>query len=556
MSAQLSQKGKCMSGPARVQLRAPDMQHAISILRVSTKKQLTGGDGIENQRRGNNEYIGRKRYRLLDEFVIAETADDKERVDFEGVINEIITRKKEIDVVVFWKVDRLSRGGVGNYYALKAFLAKHGVRIEFATEQIDATPAGELMESMLAATARFENRIRVDRTIGVEKILTKEGYWCRTAPTGFVNGRTENGKPILLPHPDRRQWDLLAYGLRKQLSGAFKVSEVAKDLAEKGLKSNKGNAVSKQGWTKICRSSVYGGLIRERWTNLEFVRAKFDGPITPDEWYRLQQVLDGRNTLARRLPRQEQHTDFPLRRFLQCPRCGESVRGYAAVKRNGSRFLYYDCRHPPCRFRVPVADAHKRFVEFLRDITPSRGLLDAFRKVVLEVWESEYRELNAHSNDLQQKVTSLRTEKRSLLDLIKVSAGNPALLAELQKDFERVDKELTLATMARNTVEVEELDAEAVVGACVNFVEKAVELWQEWPVELQNRLQAMVLPQGVRYDVLEGLSNPQLSPVYAAIENSTTMAAPRCPNTNYLLTEMIGWYKFLRETPLGEAAAC
>src|SRR5438105_15440179 len=109
------------------------MQNAVSILRVSTKKQLTGGDGIENQRRGNNEYIKQKRYRFLTEFVLAETADNKERVDFDGVINQIIGRKKDIDVVVFWKVDRLSRGGVGNYYALKAFLSKHGIRIEFAT---------------------------------------------------------------------------------------------------------------------------------------------------------------------------------------------------------------------------------------------------------------------------------------------------------------------------------------------------------------------------------------------------------------------------------------
>jgi DNA invertase Pin-like site-specific DNA recombinase len=294
------------------------MQNAVSILRVSTKKQLSAGDGIENQRRGNNEYIQRKSYRLLNEYVIAETADNKERANFESAINEIIDRKKEVDVLVFWKVDRLSRGGVGNYYALKAFLAKHGVRIEFATEQIDATPAGELMESMLAATARFENRLRVDRTIGVEKILAKEGYWCRAAPTGFVNGRAQNGKPILLPHPDQRQWDLIAYGLRKELTGAFKAAEIAAELAAKGVRANIGNRtgkpLSKQGWSKICRNPVYGGLVREQWTDYEFVRAKFDGPIRPEEWYWLQRVLDDRtqgltivtfqgNGAAVRLPR-------------------------------------------------------------------------------------------------------------------------------------------------------------------------------------------------------------------------------------------------------------
>ena len=52
------------------------MSHAaVSILRVSTKKQLNEGEGIENQRRGNDEYIRRKGYRLLREFVIAESAD-------------------------------------------------------------------------------------------------------------------------------------------------------------------------------------------------------------------------------------------------------------------------------------------------------------------------------------------------------------------------------------------------------------------------------------------------------------------------------------------------
>ncbi len=67
----------------------------------------------------------------------------------------------------------------------------------------------------------------------------------------------------------------------------------------------------------------------------------------------------------------------------------------------------------------------------------------------------------------------------------------------------------------------------AVVGTCIAFLERVVELWQKWPVDLQNRLQAMVLPEGVGYDVLEGVSNPRLSLVYAAIADSATMAAPR-----------------------------
>src|SRR5437588_4889280 len=103
--------------------------------------------------------------------------------------------------------------------------------------------------------------------------------------------------------------------------------------------------------------------------------------------------------------------------------------------------------------------------------------------------------------------------------------------------------------MARNSVEIDELEAEAVVGTCITFLEQAVELWQQWPVDVQNRLQSMVFPEGIRYDVLEGLSNPKLSPVYAAFEKTTTMAAPRWRMSNSILQELVRWYKMLRSFP-------
>lgn len=197
---------------------------AASVLRVSTKRQLNDGDGIENQRRGNAEYARRKGYALVREFVVAESADGDDRAAFEAAVRRALDPALRVEVIVFWKVDRISRGGVLPYYTLKAFLAKHGVRVEFATEAIDESASGELMETLLAGMARFENRQRVERTIGVARILTKGGYWCRGAPLGFRVAR-KDGKPVLAPR-DPDQWQLVRYGLRKQLEGTASAAAV------------------------------------------------------------------------------------------------------------------------------------------------------------------------------------------------------------------------------------------------------------------------------------------------------------------------------------------
>src|SRR3954453_13764049 len=159
----------------------PPMLSAVSILRVSTKKQLNEGDGIENQRRANDAYIERQRYRKVKEIVLAESAslDFADRLDLDAALRDVLAMRKkgQADVVVLYKSDRLARGGGEQYFTIKALLKRHGLKLEFATEHIDDSASGELLEHVLTGIARFENRVRVDRTVGVEKILTKEGYW-------------------------------------------------------------------------------------------------------------------------------------------------------------------------------------------------------------------------------------------------------------------------------------------------------------------------------------------------------------------------------------------
>ena|GEM_PF-2554180 len=517
---------------------------ALSILRVSTRKQMTEGEGIENQRRHNAGYIERKGYRLVKEEVLAESAEGEDRTGFEDIINYTIAHKDEIDVWVLYKVDRFTRGGIGAYYAIKKALAKVGVRIEFSTQEMDDSSTGELMEGILAVMARFENRLRTDRTIGVEKILTKQGYWCRSAPTGFINARENDdpkGKPILKPTPDKNQWDLLCYGLRKHLLGGYRIMEVAEDLRKKGFRSKavrrrgekerQSQSITQQSWTKIVRNPIYGGLLCEKWTDNQYVRAKFDGPLFPDEWRALQDVLDGRTKALMPSVRKKRHADFPLRQFLLCPACGSKVRGSRSTGKMKKPYWYYHCKNKACHFMIQTKEIHSLFEDYLQKITPSPELVELFREVVLESFAERHKIACASASEVEKELNAIRDDQQTLISLMQKNADKPELLKGFTERYQEVCKRYSLANVKRGERVTEEVQAQVVVDYCAHFLLHAHKLWKEAQPAERFRLQSLIFPEGISYDALTGKQTPKISPVYEAISDlkkgDTAMAAPR-----------------------------
>ena len=524
------------------------MENIVAILRVSTKKQLKG-EGIPGQLADIQKDAKDKGQQIVHQIVIAETASKEyKRHTFEEAIEWILKNKKKYQIAAakIANVDRFSRSGPNNYYMLKTCLTKVGIRLESAKEEINDTPSGEAMEGFLAVFARLDSRMRTDRTIGAEITMTGQGWWCRPAPTGFKNiavaCNDEAGNPItrpsLAPCDDKKQWELLCYGLRKQMTGAPPV-EVARNLASKGFLmrpfTKKGktvqNLVSEQSWLKMCRSAVYGGLNREKWTDNKLIRAKWNGPLTPEEWHQLQKVVNKgkEDRLVKR--RRKLDPEVPLRRFLRCPHCEAPVRGYGSLgKLKNKKHYYYDCPTPGCKFSIKPDAAHTLFLDFMQKIRPTKELLELFDAIVVNTWEKEFTELSRASIDAANRLTALKEERLEIMKMMKLSKDNPALYKNWEEQFNKKTAEIDEATPERNQNEVEEYKAEKVMSYCRHYLEHVSELWEKADVIDQNLLQRLALPDGIHYDVFQDKRTPKLSLVYEAIKDielaGNDLAAP------------------------------
>ena len=169
-----------------------------------------------------------------------------------------LAREKRIDLLLVYRVDRLSRN-VRQLAALCEELDQLDVVLKSATEPFDTgSPAGRMMLQMLGVFAEFEHATIVDRvTAGLERRV-REGKW--------MSGRTPYGyarhpeTKLLIPDPVkapviRRIFSLYA-------DGKLGTTAIARTLDAEAAPSPRKTGWSPNALHLILANPAYKGLVR------------------------------------------------------------------------------------------------------------------------------------------------------------------------------------------------------------------------------------------------------------------------------------------------------
>jgi site-specific DNA recombinase len=103
---------------------------------------------------------------------------------------------------VVFALSRFARDGY-DHHVLRATLAGLGITLRSATEPIDDSSAGKLMEGIIAAMAQFDNDVRSERTVAGMKARLERGGWTVPPPLGYLKRVDANGCNTIVPDPQR-----------------------------------------------------------------------------------------------------------------------------------------------------------------------------------------------------------------------------------------------------------------------------------------------------------------------------------------------------------------
>jgi DNA invertase Pin-like site-specific DNA recombinase len=466
------------------------MVGAVIYVRVSTKEQ-TENLSLPTQLRACEEYCARQGYTVLERFKEeGESAKTADRTELQNLLKYCRTHKGKVHFVVVYNLTRFAREKY-DHFALRAHLKSLGISLRSATEPIDDTSTGKLMEGVLAAFAQFDNDVRSERTRAGMRAALELGRWTFRAPLGYLNAPKWSEK-TLVPDPERAP--LVKRAFEEFATGRHNKQDVLRLVTELGLRTRRGKVLNPQSFDLILKNPLYMGTIASPESGIEG-RGKFDPLVSEDTFYRVQSILSGRVTVSG--PRQRNHPDFPLRVFVRCDHCGRPLTGSWSKGRNG-HYAYYHCQ-PKCRaVYVTKEKLDGLFVDELRRLEPSPAYMRLVKDRIVLAWTERCYDARDRAAEIERRLKAIQEKLDLLNDAFIYSKTIDVEIYERQRD--RLREEQALLRIDRHATELEELDVAGILGFAERVLPRAADLWVQASLDQKQRLQQLFFPEGIAFD--------------------------------------------------------
>lgn len=323
-------------------------KRAAVYLRVSTEEQARGGFSLQAQERSCVAYAGSQRWDVVGVYSDeGYSGKDVRRPQLQRLMADAVSAR--MDVVLVWRLDRLSRRQADVMHLIQDVFAPAQVGFKSATEPFDTTyAAGLAMVGMLAVFAQLERETIIERTrMGLTQ-RTRNGLWSGAAPWG-CRYRADG---VLEPDPAVAPWVARVFEMAADPVSGLGVEAIASWLAAHGIPAPHGRRAWHMSTVRlILGNRAYLGQRRQR---EGWITASHEPLISEELYLRVQRAISERRMGGR--PRAGEEADYALTGSAYCGHCGGRLRGKNQKWANGAHRRYYVCRNrfsgenPDCTF--------------------------------------------------------------------------------------------------------------------------------------------------------------------------------------------------------------
>jgi site-specific DNA recombinase len=394
-----------------------------------------------------------------------------ERPGFQRLLEAVAQR--QVDIVIVYKVDRLSRS-LSDFSQIMKLFQEHQAAFVSVTQNFSTADAiGRLTLNMLMSFAEFEREMISERTRDKIAGARRRGLWTGgSVPFGY---RNDNGHLLLVP--DEASVVNEIFQLHLDHHSALSIAKTLNARACPSRARVRKTRPDAGGW---CKASVLRALQNPVYIGkIPYQNELFDGEhdaiVDPEVFARAQYLL------ARPARQRIQRSDdeYLLRGLLKCGCCEATFTGAAHKNNQGRAYRYYRCtsrdRHgcAACPSKpLPAIALEELVVQQLRGALCQEPFLsDVFEGTRLRL-ASESEALHRDSLRLPQEIAILASQLRTLVGQ-QTSVGGElgAQIETTARSLDALRTQLDQCERRKTALQYAELDMDWVRQILGNFDE-------------------------------------------------------------------------------------
>ena len=351
------------------------MNRAVIYTRFSSIGQRE--ESIEGQMRECSSFAERKGYTIVksyaDRAISGKKADN--RPEFMQMIED--SKQGNFNTIIVWKIDRFSRDKYDSVF-YKNVLKKNGVSVISATEPIDDSPEGQLMESIFEGFSVYYIKDLAQKT---SRGMTENVLKGKSNGGTLTFGYTIDEDKHFQPDPVKA---LIVADIFRRFAGGESTKSILADLKEQGIKTGHNKAPTYSFIVNLLKNRRYLGEYRFNDTVVENGIPALIEPVIFDKCQK--RLAENQRKPATFKPVREKYL---LTGKIYCGYCGETMAGESGTSKTGVTHRYYQCRAAKMKRTCEKKRILKEFLETavidialrLYDDMPLVNRIVLFRKI-------------------------------------------------------------------------------------------------------------------------------------------------------------------------------
>ncbi|MBM7662269.1 site-specific DNA recombinase [Bacillus mesophilus] len=381
-----------------------------------------GNTSLEKQEDEIIKYCEMNDIELVDVYVddLKSGSSFKGRDGFIEMYNRVVKEEEDIDYIIVYKQDRLSRDPLDTLYFMKQLNAidKHIICIADSINTED--PTAKILVHVLSLVAELEREFISFRTnSGMEK-KAEDGDFLGGKIYGY---EVINKKLSILPDEAK----IVKYIFDKYVSENWGYKKIAGNLNIQGVKTK-----HKKEWTTtaiktILQNQIYIGNIKWRG---KYTKGQHTRIIEQTLWDQVKFVMQARSFI----PQKKNPGSYPLSGLLRCPQC----KGIMVQGNSNPQNKYYQCNKNKCS-GSSVCKSNLVKKEYAEEYVLQDFLHRLKNKVSASVVYSVIKSiLNYELNPLENEASNLKKQIEKLeREMLKIMEHSSDPLLNLDREMIR-----------------------------------------------------------------------------------------------------------------------